>query len=87
MQKPLYAVVTYLYILYERGRLKMINIDATLIKDARDVQAYFKQVKEHAEQIQKNIEYERYRTLQLDEALLDIIHNAQEIIDEIDNQL
>ncbi len=67
------------------GRQAMIEIDATLIKDKRDIQAYFKQVKEHAEQIQKNIKYADFKTLQLDEALSDIIHNAKEIIDELDN--
>ncbi len=65
----------------------MIEIDATLIKDARDIVAYYKQVKACTEQIQKNIKYADFKTLQLDEALSDIIHNAQDIIDEIDNQL
>lgn len=62
----------------------MIEIDATLIKDARDVVAYLKQVKSNVEQIQKNIKYADFKTLQIEEALADIVYKAQEIITELE---
>lgn len=84
----LYTYCSNAFILWiERGLKEMIEIDATLIKDARDVQAYFKQVKANTQQIIKNIELQGYRTLQLDEALLDIINNADEIIEATEKEL
>lgn len=63
----------------------MIEIDATLIKDKQSIQAYFKQVQEHTQQIKDNIKYADFKTLQLDEALDDILYKADEIIKELDN--
>ncbi len=86
--KTLLHVYTLVLIPFtERGLENMIEIEATLIKDARDVQAYFKQVKANTEQIIKNIELQGYRTLKLDNALLDIIDDAEAIIEATENEL